>query len=328
MKAVLCNDWGTPDTVTVAEIDSPELGPGEARVAVYAAGVNFGDILSVAGQYQEKPELPFIPGMEFAGEVMEVDKGVSNVRVGDRVMGIAPKFGAFAEEVVSSAMLLAKIPDKMDYVKAAAFPITYGTSHLALTRRAKLQPDETLLVLGAAGGVGLTAVEIGNRMGAKVIAAASTADKLKLAEKYGAAYAINYAEEDLRERVKKITGGRGADVIYDPVGGEAFEEATRCINWEGRLLVIGFASGTIPQFSINYALVKNFSIIGMYCGRYGQQDPETLMESLETLLEWYDGGMLKPYVSATFSLEKAGDAMNALANRASTGKVVINVRGK
>lgn len=325
MKAIQCTQLGAPDALELTDLDAPTPGPGDVNVAVRAAGVNFADILLIAGQYQEKPETPFTPGMEFAGDVVAVGPGVANIQVGDRVVGVAPKFGAFAEHLVTSAALVLRIPDTMDYAQAAALPVAYGTAHLALTHRAQIQAGETLLALGAAGGVGLAAVEIGARLGARVIAAASTPEKLDLAKQYGATYAINYTEDSIRDRVLKITGNKGVDVIFDPVGGPAFDEAARAIAWEGRLLIIGFASGEIPQFAVNYALVKNFSLVGVYWGRYGQQDPATLLESLSTLLEWFESGWLKPHISATFSIDDTANAMNALVNRTSTGKTVITM---
>lgn len=325
MKAVICKEWGDPSTLTIGEMPDGEVGHTDARVAIHACGVNFSDVLMIAGQYQVKPEFPFVPGVEIAGEVLEVGAGVPNLKPGDRVMGLV-QTGGFAEEVVTTAATLIPIPESMDYVTAAAFPIAYGTSHLALTHRGRLQPGETLLVFGAAGGVGLTAVEIGNKLGATVIACASTAEKLAITEHYGAAYTINYTEENIRDRVKTITGGRGADVIFDPVGGDAFDQAMRAINWEGRLLVIGFASGKIPELPVNLALVKNCSVVGVYWGAYLQQHPEVLFNSLQTLLSWYDGQTLRPHISATYSMDQIEDALNALAERKSTGKVVVKIR--
>jgi NADPH2:quinone reductase len=325
MRAVLCKANGDPSTLTVEDIDNQPPGPGEARVAVHACGVNFLDTLIIEGKYQEKPPFPFIPGGEIAGEVMDVGDGVTNVRPGDRVMGIC-QTGGYAEEATVPAGLLMPIPDGMDYPEAAAFPLAYGTSHIALEHRGRLTSSETLLVLGAAGGVGLSAVQIGKVMGATVIAAASTDAKLKVAADNGADYTINYVEEDLRERVKKLTGGRGVNVVYDPVGGDLFDQAVRCVGWEGRLLVIGFASGRIPEFPVNLAMVKNFSLVGVYWGAYSQKNPAVLIGSLMQLVAWYTEGKLKPHVSATYPLNQFADAMNALTTRASTGKVVILTR--
>ena len=325
MKAAICNEWGAPSSLTIGDMDAGEVGHTDARIAIHACGVNFADVLMIGGEYQVKPEFPFIPGAEIAGEVIEVGAGVPNVKPGDRVMGLV-QTGGCAEEVVTNAATLIPIPDSMDYKTAAGFPIAYGTSHLALTHRGRLQPGETLLVYGASGGVGLTAVEIGKKLGATIIACASTPEKLEVTERYGANYTINYTEEDIRERVKTITGGRGADVVFDPVGGDAFDQALRAINWEGRMLVIGFASGQIPEVPANIALVKNISIVGVYWGAYLQQNPEVLINSLKTLLSWYDGQTLHPYISATYPLDKVADALDSLADRKSVGKVVVQIR--
>lgn len=325
MKAAICNEWGAPSSLTIGDMDAGEVGHTDARIAIHACGVNFADVLMIGGEYQVKPEFPFIPGAEIAGEVIEVGAGVPNVKPGDRVMGLV-QTGGFAEEVVTNAATLIPIPDSMDYKTAAGFPIAYGTSHLALTHRGRLQPGETLLVYGASGGVGLTAVEIGKKLGATIIACASTPEKLEVTERYGANYTINYTEEDIRERVKTITGGRGADVVFDPVGGDAFDQALRAINWEGRMLVIGFASGQIPEVPANIALVKNISIVGVYWGAYLQRNPEVLLNSLKTLLSWYDGQTLHPYISATYPLDKVADALDSLADRKSVGKVVVQIR--
>lgn len=324
MKAVMCTQWGTPDDLRLEDVASPTLSAGEVRVKVHACGVNFMDTLMIAGQYQEKPAFPFSPGAEVAGEVIELGEGVSNYKVGDRVMGLV-NYGGYAQEVTANALTLIPIPDNMDYVTAAAFPIAYGTSHVALEHRAKLKSGETLLVLGASGGVGLTAVEIGKLMGATVIAGASTAEKLALTQEYGADHIINYREENIRDRVKEITGGKGANVIYDPIGGDAFNQAMRAISWEGRLLVIGFASGTIPQLPVNLTLVKNCSVVGVFWGAYARKDPSVLVGSLMTLMNWYADGKLKPHISATYPLDQAGDALYSLMNRTSTGKVVITM---
>lgn len=325
MRAVVCHSWGEPASLVVEKIPGRNPGFGEVRVAVHACGVNFADTLMIAGKYQVRPEFPFSPGLEIAGVVTQVGPGVIHLRPGHRVMGVCD-YGGYADELTVKAPMLIRIPDEMDYVTAAAFPIAYGTSHIALDHRAHLQPGEVLLVLGAAGGVGLTAVEIGKRMGATVIAAASTEEKLQLAKQYGADYLINYSEEDIKDRVKKITGGKGADVIFDPVGGPHFDQLIRSINWEGRLLVIGFASGEIPQLPVNLALVKNISVVGVYWGAYAQKDPSIMTNSLRTLLGWYKHGTLKPHISAVYPLEKASDALTALMNRQSTGKIVLKTK--
>ncbi len=324
MRAVVCQQWGDPSVLELVDLPSPSIGPGQVRILVHACGVNFADVLMVAGQYQVRPPFPFSPGLEVAGEVVETGPDVTSVRVGMRVLALAD-YGGMAEEVVVPAHMVVPISDQMDMVTAAGFAVAYGTSHLALEHRARLMPGESLLVLGAAGGVGLTAVELGHLMGAKVIAAASTPEKLDLARQYGADDGINYTADDLRTRLKEITGG-GIDVIFDPVGGGLSEQATRSLNWEGRLLVIGFASGNVPQPSLNIALVKNYSIIGLYWGGYASRKPEVLITSLQKLMTWYDEGRLRPHISHVLPLERAGEALGMLASRTSTGKVVVQVR--
>ena len=324
MKAVLCKELGDPGNLIIDDVPEPELGHTDVRIRVHACGVNFFEILMIQGLYQRKPDLPFVPGTEVAGEVVEVGAGVHAIRPGDRVMAVTND-GGYAEEVVTNAALVLPIPENMDYTEAAAFPINYGTAHLGLTRRARLQPDETLVVFGASGGVGLAALEIGTVLGATVIACASTPEKLELTEQYGAKYTINYSDEDVIERIKAITGGRGADVFFDPVGGDMFDAALRCINWEGRLITVGYTSGTIPEVAANRILLKNISLVGLYWGGYQQKDPATLLKSLHTLLGWYSNQRLKPHVSATYPLAEVSDAMQRLIDRESTGKVVLTI---
>ena len=323
MKAVLCKEWGGPETLAFDDVEPPTPGPGEIKVAVKAAGVNFADTLMIAGAYQVKPPFPFVPGLEVAGEVIGCGEGVTRVKPGDRVMGFA-RHGCFAEEAVVEEMAAVPLVPGIDDVTAAAMPVVYGTSHVGLTYRAGLRPDETLLVLGAAGGVGLSAVEVGRAVGATVIAAASSSEKLALAEAHGAHHLINYTDEDLRERVKVLTDGRGADVIFDPVGGDAFDAAMRCIAWEGRILVIGFASGRIPQAACNIVLVKNISIVGFPWGAYAGHKPELLRDSLAELVSWHTEGKVKPHVSHVLPLAEAGQALELLMTRRSTGKVVLS----
>ncbi len=276
----------------------------------------------VQGLYQVKPPFPFSPGFEVAGDVIEVGEGVTNHQVGDRVMGVV-NYGGFAEEVVAPAMMTLPMPANMSYEDGAGFPLAYGTSHVALAHRAKLQADETLLVLGAAGGVGLTAVELGTLMGAKVIAAASTEEKLALTREYGATQTINYTEQDLRAKVKSLTEGHYADVIYDPVGGDAFDTAIRCVAWEGRYLVIGFASGRIPELAVNRVLLKNSSLVGVFWGAYTLNQPQVIQDSFKTLLTWYADGKLKPHIDQTFALKDASDALMVMANRQAKGKLIL-----
>jgi len=324
MKAVLCKEFGGPDKLVVEDIASPTPGDGEVLLRVHACGVNFGDTLIIQGSYQVKPELPFSPGMECAGEIASVGAGVENYKVGDRVLAMTGH-GGFAQEVLVNAKLLLPMPDAMSYEHAAAFPVAYGTSHVGLDYRAQLKEGETLLVLGAAGGVGLTAVEIGKAMGATVVAAASSAEKLAVCKQYGADHLIDYSTEDIRDRMKEITGGKGADVIYDPVGGDAFDAAMRSIAWEGRLVVIGFASGRVPEAKANIVLVKNISVVGFYWGSYNMKKPAVVMQSMQTLMTWYSEGKIKPHVSHTLPMEQAGDALQMMIDRKSTGKVVLTM---
>jgi len=299
---------------------------GGIRIAVAAAGVNFADTVMIEGRYQNKPPLPFSPGMEAAGRVVEVAPGVTRFKPGDRVFAKVD-YGAYAEEVVADARFAWPIPKGMDMTAAAGFAVVYGTSHLALTDRAGLKAGDTLLVHGAAGGVGLTAVEIGKKLGATVIATASTPAKLEVASQYGADHVIDYSNEDVRTRVLDLTGGRGADVIYDPVGGAAFAASLRSIAWGGRIVVIGFASGTIPQVPANILLVKHIGVLGFSWGSYRQHRPEVLTASMETLLEWYAEGALRPRVSLTFDLAEATRALDTLLGRKSTGKIVLTTAG-
>jgi NADPH2:quinone reductase len=322
MRAVLCRELGGPEKLVVENIPSPPMRDGAVRVAIHAAGLNFADILLIAGQYQTKPPLPYTPGSEAAGVVTEVGAGVRHVKPGDRVMAIL-EGGGYAEEAVTDATRVLPIPAQMDFAAAAGFPIAYGTSHGALEWRARLKPGEWLLVTGAAGGVGLTAVEIGKAMGARVIAAAGSPEKLRVAQDHGADHLIDYSKEDIRERVKAITAGKGADVIYDPVGGDVFEACMRSIAWEGRIIVIGFAAGKIPQVPANVVLVKNIDVIGFFWGSYLPRKPELVGQSMKQLLRWFEEGKLKPHISDRFDLNQAAQALEMLKQRKSTGKVVL-----
>ena len=325
MKAVLCKAFGPADTLVLEEVASPEPKKNEILIDVHAAAVNFPDTLIIEGKYQFKPPFPFSPGGEAAGVVAAVGEKVSHLKPGDRVMALTG-WGSFAEQVAVPAYNVMPIPKGIDFNSAAAFGMTYGTSMHALKQRANLQPGETLLVLGASGGVGLAAVEIGKAMGARVIAAASSAEKLEVAKAAGADALINYSEESLKDRVKELTGGQGADVIYDPVGGDLFDAAVRSINWNGRLLVVGFASGRIPELPVNLALLKGASVVGVFWGSFAQRQPQDNLANFQQLFAWYAEGKLKPLVSQTFPLERASDAINALATRQAVGKVVVEVR--
>ena len=326
MKAILCTEWGGPENLSVGDAEPPSPGAGEVVIDVKAAGVNFADTVIIQGTYQLKPDFPFTPGLEVAGIVAQLGDGVDNVSVGDRVVGI-PNIGAFAEQVAVKAAAVVRIPDAMDFETAASFAVAYSTSHMALGYRAGLKVGETLLIFGAAGGVGLTAVEIGKLMGANVIACASTQEKLDLCKDMGADHVINYSDEDIRERVKEITGGKGADVIYDPVGGAAFDAAMRAINWEGRIVVVGFASGDFNQARTNIVMVKNIAVMGFYWGSYSIHKPSAIGESMGELIGMWEDGQLKPHISHTLPLEQAGDALALMMGRKSTGKMVLTVGG-
>ncbi len=324
MKAVVCRQYGPPDSLVVEELPSPKAGAGEVVVAVKAASVNFPDVLIIQNKYQFKPPLPFSPGSEFAGVVKEVGAQVQGVKPGDKVIAFTT-YGAFAEEVKIEASRLIALPEKMDFSSGAAFLLTYGTSDHALRDRGALRAGETLLVLGAAGGVGLAAIEIGKALGAQVIACASSEDKLKVCRAHGADATINYAAEDLRERIKALTAGRGADVVYDPVGGPYSEPAFRSIAWRGRLLVVGFAAGEIPRLPLNLALLKGASVVGVFWGDFARREPKQFANSVRQLGSWFREGRLRPHVSRTFPLEQASEALKLLAARQVKGKIVLKV---
>jgi NADPH2:quinone reductase len=324
VKAVLCKAFGPPESLVIEEIASPVPGPGEVVISVKAASVNFPDVLIIQNKYQFKPPLPFSPGSEVAGTVKEVGEGVTAFTAGDPVLAVTT-YGAFAEEVKTEARRLLSIPAGMDFATAAAFGLTYATSEHALYDRGALKAGETLLVLGAAGGVGLAAIEIGKALGARVIACASTDDKLAVCRTHGADDTINYATEDLRERIKALTGGTGADVVYDPVGGPYTEPALRSIAWRGRLLVVGFAAGEIPKIPLNLTLLKGCSIVGVFWGDFTRREPQPFAEAMQRLGRWYAEGKLKPHVSERFPLESAADALTLMANRQVIGKVILTV---
>ena len=324
MKAIVCRELSGPAALRLETVAPPSLGPGQVRVRVRACGVNFADSLITRGQYQMQPEPPFSPGFEVAGEVLEAGEGVTQFAVGERVIAITPR-GGYAEQVVAAVNRCVAMPAAMSYEHGAAFPVVFGTSHIALWHRARLQAGETLVVHGASGGVGLTAVVIGKQLGATVIATASSPEKLQVARQHGADGLIDTSHEDIRLRVKELTGGRGADVVYDPVGGELFDASLRSIAFEGRILVIGFAGGTVPQIPANHLLVKNVDVLGLNWPAYAELNPTVMTESFQILLKWYLAGAIQPYVSAVYPLERAVDALNQVISRKSTGKVVIAV---
>jgi len=322
MKAVLCKEYGPPEKLVVEDVPSLKAGKGQVVVSVKAAGVNFPDTLIIQGKYQFKPEPPFSPGGEVAGVIKEVGEGATGFKRGDRVIAAAT-WGGFAEELVADADRLVRMPDEMDFVSASAFVLTYGTSYHALKDRAQLQPGETLLVLGASGGVGLSAIQIGKTMGARVIAAASSDAKLAVCKSNGADELINYATEDLRTRVKAITAGRGVDVVYDPVGGSYSEPALRDMAWNGRFLVVGFAAGDIPKIPLNLALLKGCSIVGVFWGAFTRNEAQKNRRNNEELMELFVAGKVKPHIHATYPLERAVEALNEVLLKRVSGKVVL-----
>ena len=322
MKAVLCHAFGEPDGLRVEEIEPSHLEHGQVRIGVHAAGVNFPDYLMVTGKYQVKPPLPFTPGIEAAGEIIECAPDVVDLRPGQRVVALARRGGAFASQLTLPAPFVVPIPDTMDFATAAGFSVAYGTAHLALTHRGQLRSGETLLVTGAGGGVGLAAVEVGKRLGARV-AASGGADKLKIASEHGADDLIDYQTTSLRDRIKDLAGG--VDVVFEPVGGDIFDQCSRVMNWEGRLLVIGFASGRIPSAPANLILVKNYSLVGVVFGAHIEKFPESVRPRIQELLRWYNDGSLRPHISRTFPLDQAAVALNEMAARNVRGKIVLTI---
>ena len=322
MKALLCKAWGGPETLVLEELPSPRPGAGEVVIDVKAAGVNFPDVLIIQNKYQLKPPLPFAPGAELAGVIKEVGTGVTGFQAGDRVIAMT-MYGAFAEECVARAGQLIRMPPGLDFATAAAFTLTYGTSWHALKDRGQLRAGETLLVLGAAGGVGIAAIEIGKALGARVIAAASSAEKLAVCRAHGADETIDYAAEDMRARIKAITGDRGVDVVYDPVGGPYAEPAVRSTAWRGRYLVVGFANGEIPRIPLNLLLLKGSSLVGVYWGDWTRREPDAAAAGMEELLGWLAAGKLKPHLAGRYPLARAAEAIAALASRKVAGKLVV-----
>lgn len=324
MKAIRCNVYGPPSSLVLEELESLKPGAKEVVVGVKACGINFPDTLIIQGLYQFKPELPFTPGSDIAGVVKEVGEEVAHLKKGDEVFGFVP-YGALAEEVIVPSNSCFPKPKKMDYPVAASFMMAYGTSYHALKDRAKLKEGETLLVLGASGGVGLAAVELGKLMGARVIAAASTDEKLELCLDYGADETINYSKVDLKATVKELTGGKGADVIYDPVGGDYSEAALRGTAWDGRFLVVGFATGTIPKIPLNLPLLKGASIVGVFWGGFAMGNPKANMQNTTTLMQCYDEGKLKPHIHRIYNLNDTAKALEEMMERKVKGKLVIQM---
>ena len=325
MRALLCTELGPASKLSVREVDDPTPGPGQVVLDVEAAGINFPDTLIIEGNYQFKPDLPFSPGGEAAGTVSAVGAGVSWPAVGDRVIALA-SHGAFAEKWLVDAGAVGPLPAGLDFVTAAAFGLTYGTSYYALKNRVELREGDTLLVLGAAGGVGSAAVELGKVLGATVIAAASSPEKLAWATDLGADHTVDYSAEDLRDRIRELTGGRGVDVVYDAVGGEMTEAAVRSTAWNGRLAVIGFAAGDIPSIPLNLTLLKGMSIVGVFWGRSMAEEPELQRRNFAELAEMIADGRVRPRVSAEFSLDDYEAAFAMLTERRVMGKAVFRIR--
>jgi NADPH2:quinone reductase len=322
MKAVLCSRFGGPDDLEIRDIPPPVAGAGEAVVAVRAAALNFFDTLLIAGKYQLKPPFPFSPASEFAGVVDSVGSSVTGFAPGDRVVGSMGS-GAARERVAVKVERLVQLPDRLDFDRAAGLTVTYGTTVHALKDRAQLKPGETLAVLGAAGGTGLAAVELGKLMGARVIACASSADKLAFARRHGADETVNYGEEDLKEALRRVTDGRGVDVIYDPVGGAYAEAAIRSIAWGGRFLVIGFAAGEIPKLPLNLVLLKGCDVRGVFWGQFTERYPEKHRANMAELVQWCADGKLSAHVHAVYPLEQIADALKELADRKAMGKILL-----
>lgn len=322
MKALLCKQYGLPDSLVYEDAPDPVAGPGQAVIDMKAAGANFPDVLIIQNKYQFHPTLPFSPGSELAGIVASVGEGVSHIKPGDRVIA-SSGHGAFAEKVLVNAAKVIPMPAGLSFDVGAAFTLTYGTSYHAIIDRGQLKAGETMLVLGAAGGVGLSAIEIGKVLGARVIAAASTDEKLAVCKEHGADATINYATEDMRSAIKKLTDGKGPDVIYDPVGGSYSEPAFRSIGWRGRYLVIGFANGEIPKIPLNLTLLKGASIVGVFWGDFVSREPKNFQADLKVMFEWVMAGQLRPHISARYKLADGRSALNDLMNRKVMGKVIV-----
>jgi NADPH2:quinone reductase len=323
-RAVVCRELGPPEKLRLEDVASAPLAPGQVRVAIHAAGINFPDILMAAGEYQLKPELPFVPGMEAAGEVIEVDGAVQNLAVGDKVI-VKLRHGGYADEAVVAPSQLTPLPSTFDYAEGATFLAAHGTAYHALVDRSQLKPGEVLLVHGAGGGVGLAAVEMGKLLGATVIAAASSEEKLAVAQVRGADHLVLYGREPFRDAVKRITGGRGADVVYDPVGGEVFEQSLRCIAWGARVLVIGFTGG-IGLARTNLVLIKGASVLGVRAGEAARKNPALGVARINALTEWAEAGKLKPNISHRLPLEDYARAMRLLIGRKAIGRVALMTR--
>ena len=324
MKAVLCESFGPAENLTLADIEAPQLLPGHVIVEIRACALNFPDVLMIEGKYQSLPPFPFTPGGEFAGVVSEVADDVENWQLGDEVFG-ACGHGAMAERICVSAKSLRAKPQSMGFAQASGISTTYGTSYYALKQRANLQAGETLLVLGAAGGVGLAAVELGKAMGARVIAAASSPEKLRIAQQAGADDLVDYSDGELKEKVKTLTEGKGVDVIYDPVGGPMFDQCMRCINWGGRVLIVGFVGGDIPKVPTNLILLKSCQVVGVFYGAFSGRFPAENQQNFVEIIDMFNSGNLKALVGGEYALDDYVDALNCLSQRRAVGKIVVNI---
>ncbi len=323
MRAVLCESFGPPESLNLSDVPAPALKPGHVIVDIRSTALNYPDVLMIQGKYQSQPNMPFSPGGEFSGVVSAIADDVTEWNVGDEVFG-GSGHGGFAEQICVSALALKPKLGQMSFPEAAGIGTTYGTSYYALKQRADLKPGETLLVLGAAGGVGLAAVELGKAMGARVIAAASSPEKLAAAKASGADELIDYSDGELKEKVKALTEGRGADVIYDPVGGPLFDQCMRCVNWYGRVLIVGFVGGDIPKLPTNLVLLKSCQVVGVFYGSFSARFPEENQENFRAIMSLYNQGKIKPLIGAEFPLEDYAEALNCLAGRKAIGKVVVN----
>lgn len=325
MKAVLCKAYGPPESLVLEEVAAPEPTADEVLVNVHACALNFPDVLMIAGKYQSQPSFPFSPGGEFSGTVIATGKKVTRFHPGDSVFA-SVGHGGFVEQITVKEQALRSKPRGMSFAQAAGISTTYGTSYYALKQRASLQPGENLLVLGAGGGVGISAVKIGKAMGARVIAAASSTEKLQAASGAGADELIDYSDGELKEKVKDLTGGKGADVIYDPVGGALFDQCMRCINWYGRVLVIGFAAGDIPKLSTNLVLLKSCQVVGVFFGAWSARCVSEANTNFREILELFEQGKINPLVGNVYPLEQYADALRCLSERQAIGKVVVNIQ--
>lgn len=320
MKAIICEEYGSIDNLVYGDMDDPVAGENDVVIEAEAIGVNFPDGLLVQGLYQAKPPVPFVPGMEVVGHIASIGSGVSNFKVGDRVAAIA-QLGCYAEKVLANKATVMPVPDGVNADAVTALLCGFGTSHHGLKQRAQLAEGETLVVTGAAGLTGLAAVQIGKAMGAKVIAIASTEEKRKIVLENGADIALGY--DNLKDSIKEATGGKGADVVFDVVGGEVFDACSRAMAWKGRLLVVGFTSGTIPKFPVNLALVKGYSVVGVFWGTFTRTEQSVYAENMAELMDWYGAGKIKPYVEDTFALSDAASALNHIHDRKAVGKIVL-----